>query len=723
MKKLLVIVLLFISAIAYCGNLNFKNDFISIDLDQNDTNLILSQITHVETGQKFLKNPDKPLWSFKIKKAGDITGDAIVLTPNDAEEFSFAKKSNNIILSWKNVKNDQISKGFNVTVKLNFKLENSYWNLSIENPNQDWGIWSVTFPYISQMETNQGDEYALPIRGGVVLRDFNEKGFLHPYFEDDKWTDVLEYSEPHFMQFESLTKGKSTLYLSAEDPHSNHKKIIHKMTTPGTMDYSSEEYPLFMAKGGENFTENYSFNIAIIKGDWVDSCKKYRKWGVANQYGPFANGRFDTRQDIPDWWKKCVACMYYYGKESQNVDSLGKTMDFLQVPMVIHVNEYKQSLPDTQYPNILPLNQNWNEEREALEKMGYKIMVYTNAHLVDENLSPSYKEYGDQLVSLDAKGEPYYEPWAKDKGAYDVVCCPDSIYSEVYQKEAEAIMKEAPYDSLYMDQVGAIEPALCFNPAHKNHFGGGDHWVKAYNESIKNMRKSLGELRGEPVVFVTEDMGDAIAYDGWLRVNDNISRNFDTPMNVMVYSGYALNFGDSYFPEEYKDNDNQGIINKVSVDFAKGIMPGYNIGYNYDFEKNPNYAKHFKNMAKAREKGYEYFNLGEMVRGVKITSPIPTKDLYFKHYTNAGVKPHKLVRTCSFYYKGKTCIAFISSSFEPIQVDFEATWQDLYLEPQTISLSEIYPAEKKVENKGKEPNVKYSFTIEPLETVMFIAEN
>lgn len=723
MKKIFFIILItLICSSLFSKEYTIKDNHIELLIDVSNNNVILSQITHLKSNKSFLNSPDKSLWSVKVKKGNDYKGEEIILNPVDCEKVNIENNKSSFKGTWFNVKNSDMDMGFDVTLDVKIKDGNSYWDIDVIPHSNEYGIWSVTYPYISNISTEKEDKIALPIRGGTILQGINEKGFYHPFFEDNQNTDFLGYGFPVFMQFEAFTKDNSTLYICPEDRKATQKWIEHRVLKPYCVDYVPETFPLFMAKIGEEYHQSDKFNISVLEGDTYDACKKYRKWGIENKYGPFKNGALDKRKDIPDWWKKNVACMYYVGFENQCVDSLEKTMKFLDVPLMVHAYCYSKYEMDTYYPNWLPFNDHWLSDFEKLKNAGYNVILYTNGHLVDKNLSLYYKKYGDALVSKDNNNEMYHENWAVDKGAYNVVACPDSIYKDIYEEEICNIMKECPFDALYMDQVSANKPELCFNELHENHKGGGDHWARAYVENINNYRKKLNEIKKSPVVIVTEDSTDIYPFDGWLRVNENISRNIDTPLNVYVYSGYVNNFGDSYYPKEYTENDSISAINRTSATFSKGIMPGWNTGYAYEFERYPNFANHFKKMAKGREKAYEYLNLGEMVRPVRITSDIPKKNLYWKHYTAEGYKDFPLVRTCSFNYKGKTAVSFISSSSEQINVSWEIEAKGLNLKDKNHNIVEFYPNNNIYKNMGDNKLIKSEFILNPYETVILIVD-
>lgn len=719
MKKYIIFLLLIFSLPVFSNTLNFSNEYISIDFERNDNFLSISQIRDVKNNVNYIKNPsEKPLWQFKVKKDKDYAGAEYTLTP-DMGELTVNNTKSNLTLTWKDVKNSEISDTFDVVCNIELNKGDSYWKIHI-TPGKEFGIWNVDYPHIPALDTQDGDKFANPMRGGNIISEFsNEKGMLWPCSESDERFLDLGYYLPVYMQWVSLSKGDNTLYVCPNDPNNNFKTFNYTLFKPNELDLTTVNYPGYMSEAGHEYNQDYGFNISVFKGDDFDACKKYRAWGIANKYGPFMNGKMETRTDLPDWWKKSSVTMQWNVNEPQCVDSLIYAMNFLNIPMLVHAYMWNASNDfDTRYPKWLPIREGFLADVEKLKSMGYKIMPYTNGHLVDTALSPYYKIFGKDMLTLDEKGEGHYEGWSENLGAKNACACPESVYRDIYLGEVNNIMKEFKFDALYSDQVGASMPNMCFNPTHRHPMGGGDVYYKGYKSLISDLRNSLNGQKGEPIVFTTEDSADPYPFDGWLRCNEDLSRNADTPYNTIVYSGYVVSFGSYYFPEEFENEFSA--INKTSVVFSKGIQPGWSLGNRNQFEKYPTFAKHFKNMTLARHEASEYFNLGEMVRPVKITSPIPTKTLYWKNIYGESTKEHKMIRTCSYNYKGKTLVSFINSSDESIRVDWEATPKSLYLQNKAnYNIKAFHPKEISFENKSSKDLIKSSFTLAPLETVMF----
>ncbi len=126
-----------------------------------------------------------------------------------------------------------------------------------------------------------------------------------------------------------------------------------------------------------------------------------------------------------------------------------------------------------------------------------------------------------------------------------------------------------------------------------------------------------------------------------------------------------------------------------------------------------------KEACKARHKAYKFFNLGEMMREVTITSPIPEKEIFFQNFALESNNKYPLVRTISHYYKGKASVTFTNISKESIYITWESTAKSLGLKNKKLyKISEFYPEEKLV----FEGDIKGSLTLGPLETRVLIVE-
>lgn len=722
MKKILfTIFLLTLYICAFSETHTISNEKISISFQVYENNNInLQSIKSKETD--FIKEniKDKSLWSFIIKKSNDYGREEINLLPNNAEFFKSQKSNNNIKFYWHNVKTEAMVSGFNVTVNVSLSEENSYWTINI-SPNKEYGIWTVTFPRINDINAEEGNELVYPYNYGSVIKEFSDPKGFPALFTQDKSVKApdMGFISPANLQLFSFTQNNKTLYFSTEDSKGSMKSYNINLFTPNHLDLVFRNFVENMAKGGIGYTQSYKFNMAIINGDWYNAAKKYRNWCQSNS-PIFKQGPIEYRKDIPDWLKNNTCWLHYHGFLDDSASSIIASQKFLSVPCAVHCYSWSKYEFDSHYPNFLPEKDFFKEHIKRMQDAGIHVMPYTNGHLVDINQSDYYKQYGNEILSMDEKGEYYSEDWAKDLGADNKVCCINSNYYKAYLTEAINMLKELNFDAFYIDQLGGSPQHYCFNPKHRHNMGGGHTYISQYTKLVNELKETLSKIKGAPIPIATEGANEFIPMDLWLCCNDFSPQGVEYPLQQVIYSGYVINFGDLNHIIEWSENNSIAAMNKTAYSFISGHQIGWAEGGDYEFDKYPTFGKFFKNTAKARESHNNYFNFGELMRPVKFTNNIPTKEIFMRHYTGDSTQSYKLVKTGSFNYKGSVLIAFTNISEEPIQVHWESDNESLGLvKKDSYTISKVYPTKS---NEILSKSISGTLTIKGLETVLLLIE-
>ena len=708
-------------------NTTLKNRNIELDFSVNNNVVSLEQVINVKDMVSYIAKPDPEysIWTFSCKKSKDYAGEEIKLSPSMAEKFDYKSSDNQIEFKWSNVKDSQMATGFDVTVTVNIVDENSYWDINISE-NLDYGLWDIVFPKIPNIE-NVTNKIILPRSGGSIEK--NVHGGLD-----------LDYPGlPATIQLSGVTDGKDCLYLCPEDLNGNYKIFSYKYPNPDYFRYFVTNKPADMGLGGVGYKQDYKFNMAVLCGDHYDACKKYRKWGIENNFAPFSKGLIENRKDLPRWWKdNCVWIQYdapaaeFCGKEAGKgifFENTKSAVKFLDTPIIIHLYWWSQNRFDTHYPNMLPALSYIKPHLDELKAMpGVKIMPYTNALLTDAKNSDYYKEYGDDMLAIKADGSKYGSEFSNDF-SWNLESCPNGSYPNAYNEEIKKVMKELDFDVEYYDQMCAEAPRLCFNPLHKHPLGGGKVWADGYKALIERNRKDLSEIKGTDVPCTSESSLEAYPVDGWLRCNETFPTLEKEPLTSYIYSGYVMSFGDRYYDDEWTTDDSLPAINKTASSLCKGIQLGWNLGGGWrtitleneknEFDAYPKFGEYFKRCVEARTSAKEYFNLGEMVRKVTFTEPMATKNILWHIWGFQYHEDFPLVRTCSYNYKGKTMVCFASISDEEVEFTWKAKASDLNLKTKkNYKISQIYPTKKAISNKALGGKVK----MEPLEVKILIVE-
>ncbi len=61
-------------------------------------------------------------------------------------------------------------------------------------------------------------------------------------------------------------------------------------------------YPAGSAQEGISYNQTYDIFLGVMKGDWFDAAKRYRKWALKQKW--CAKGKLADRKDIPAKFKK-----------------------------------------------------------------------------------------------------------------------------------------------------------------------------------------------------------------------------------------------------------------------------------------------------------------------------------------------------------------------------------------------------------------------------------
>lgn len=73
------------------------------------------------------------------------------------------------------------------------------------------------------------------------------------------------------------------------------------------------------------------------------------------------------------------------------------------------------------------------------------------------------------------------------------VSCPDTPYwQDAIVDVSRRILHEHNLDGIYIDQIAAAGPRLCWDPEHGHAIGGGSSWVDGYQKMLAGVRDTAG---------------------------------------------------------------------------------------------------------------------------------------------------------------------------------------------------------------------------------------
>lgn len=213
-------------------------------------------------------------------------------------------------------------------------------------------------------------------------------------------------------------------------------------------------------------------------------------------------------------------------------------------PLAVHWYNWNIYHFDQHYPDFFPPQPGFREAVEAMQRDGDFVVPYINGRLWDTALE-NYRQEGEPGAAKHADGTVQLEDYGS--GTVLAAMCPTSeAYRRKIGRAVKTLVEEYGVKGVYVDQVAAAAPVLCYDAAHGHPLGGGGWWQQAY----RAMFQPLAEQYEGKVYFATENGAEPYldSFDAfllWMAVWDN-----DFPSLPAVYGQYARYFCSPAEPED-----------------------------------------------------------------------------------------------------------------------------------------------------------------------------
>jgi len=221
-------------------------------------------------------------------------------------------------------------------------------------------------------------------------------------------------------------------------------------------------------------------------------------------------------------------------------------------------------------------------------------------------------------ATKDEHGKPYTETYgSKESDGSPVSLAAMCPTTDVWQaKVCEIVlrlMNECGVRGVYIDQVAAAKPQLCFDASHGHPLGGGHWWTHSYWDLLEKIHQQMPDQ----CMLTTECNGEAYThrFDGYLtwhwQYDDQV------PAFPAVYGGAIQMFGRAYRGGATKDL-------ALRMKAGQQLVYGEQIGW-----LDPSVVDEAENMAFLRQivhlraKLVDYFIAGEMARPPQLLGYIP----------------------------------------------------------------------------------------------------
>jgi len=416
--------------------------------------------------------------------------------------------------------------------------------LRIYNNSTIWSIREIIFPDLRLTQLGKSDEddlFVYPFVSGKIVCQPMKKSFN---FSQMGWgaEEMLYPNAQTDMQFCAYWDQAGGLYIAAEDPLASTKYLRCKHEKDDESIILQYVWPAPDAGiPGNDFEQSGYAVMQLFDGDWFDAAQIYRRWASSEAYWwpPMGN---EGRVDTPRWMKE-IAVWVNDGPES--VDATIKFAEFMGVPTAIHLYNWHQTAFDNDYPHYFPVKYGFREGVKKLQEAGVRVMPYINARLWDSD-TEDFKTVALSAATKNEKGEYYYEVYGASGRL--VPMCPTTLlwHDTVKNIVLKIVGPEIGADGVYLDQVAAAPPRLCYDPSHGHPLGGGHWWTKdGYWPMLERLQSTLATLYPDKIL-TTECTAEPYThvFDGYLTWHFQYSDA--VPLFSAVYGGVVQQFGRSY---------------------------------------------------------------------------------------------------------------------------------------------------------------------------------
>lgn len=477
----------------------------------------------------------------------------------------------------------------------------SAWKIRVENQGQA-ALLTVAFPCLAQ-SVSATDQIVIPIRSGRLQSADQEYSFRGMYPSGLVSTQCAGiYGEGH------------GLYVGMHDPQGSMKELeVECRDGQASLRWT---WPVpDMRVPGAGWEMPGEVAIESIDGDWFNMAQTYRAWAENNaQWWP--RGSQAGRPDTPDWFKDNPFWLMVNGwwphrnvvaTLDEVVEKIKRFADALgEIPFAVHWYRWNEVPLDTLYPQYFPAKEGFAEAVREVQRLGIKVMPYINAHLWDTALD-NFPTLGQPAACKSFDGTVQTKTF--EGHTFACVCPTAHVWTETI---SDIVMRltgpEFNVDGVYLDQVSAVWPILCFDKSHGHALGGGSWWTtEGYWPMLDQVRKTLRNRYPEKVLTSESNAEPYVSrLDGYLTWVTYSNGTEAIPLHHAIYSG-AIQF----FGRLYKWDSWHGLPMRMKM--AQALVWGEQLGWiSPDVLEDASSMDFLKCMARLRQKLLRYLARGRM---------------------------------------------------------------------------------------------------------------
>ena len=589
-------------------------------LEQTDAGIRLIQLTDVQTGRQWSAPKALPLFTLVLRHTGskeEVRLDADAAW-NEVDVEPVAEDSSAYRLRWAKPHDPRLG---NLSVVARLACDRAAgafrWTLRVDGQSDPWSVWRVVFPQLAVAEPGPEATLFFPRAAGEEKRGAWRQAFSFQGTYPSGWTSM-----PFMAAYDGGAEGG--IYVAVHDPFGGTKDILLKSRPEDRVVQMSIDHPAAdMGTAGNSFELSGEAVWRIFRGDWFDAALIYRDW-VRNEAAWFPPLTSEGRADTPEWMRNLSVWLVGGGAPADCVEDVKKFQKYMDVPVGFHWYNWHQIPFDNDYPHYFPTKQGFAEAVRELREADIYVMPYINGRLWDTHDRGAedfqFTQIARAAATKDEQGEPYVEVYgSKETDGSSVelaaMCPTTDLWQGKVRQIVTRLFDECGTAGVYIDQIAAAKPRLCFDSSHGHPLGGGHWWTEhGYWPLMEQLHAAMPQDR----MLTTECNAEPYVrwFDGYLTWHWQYDGQ--VPAFPAVYGGAIQMFGRAYRGGPTKDL-------ALRMKAGQQLVFGEQIGWIHPgVVREEENAAFLRQVVRLRGRLIRYFAAGQMARPPKLLGQIPT---------------------------------------------------------------------------------------------------
>lgn len=308
-----------------------------------------------------------------------------------------------------------------------------------------------------------------------------------------------------FSYYDTSERDAAVLFFGTRDARGHYKEITVETPRPAHLPIRLRQVPAGIARDND-YASPYPFVLRVLRGDWYDAARYYRRWGLTQpwaQSGPMRTSATFSRT-IRD--ARLFSANSFRGTQPSDFGrfaywpgTIEDQASWFDVP----------SLPNLQYrwyrALILGNGGDWLPMHAEYAAAGHEVRRNGDRHapyffnLFYNTTLPSYLSsyvpghVGRPVEPNGLMREDGQRLFATlDTGDRALELCPTPPFMRDYTLHiADVTRREAGAQGIYLDYFTVDDASTCYDPAHGHPLGGGDHYIQSKLAQLDALRTAM----------------------------------------------------------------------------------------------------------------------------------------------------------------------------------------------------------------------------------------